>query len=170
MQVYAKGHRDGSITYNIRSKILLTKDFPIACDRESASYHTLAQNLGIQKWFERTVYLEDGVMQVARIDKPAFNSQITIKFSGNGSYTYTFPYGTDLASLGGSYNVDELLSIAMVQAPDKESVEVVTLPSEGVFRPKKPVTVTTQAPLDAQYRLDQLQTEQILKNLQIKVQ
>jgi hypothetical protein len=169
MTLDVKGDRNGAVTYNIKSQALISSN-DLDCDRTAASYHVLAQHLGIGEWLHRTVSAMN-VASMASLDKPTFNSEITIKFTGAGSYTYTFPQSVDLASLSGSVSVDEQLQISMAQIPaTPKPYTVVTLPSGDNFgHPQHaPVgnTSEVEAVETAKQRLDLLQIEQAIKNLQ----
>ena len=67
-------------------------------------------------------------------DKPNYNSEITIKLQANGTYTYTFPAGTDLASFGGYYSLDEQLNISMVPIADTKTLTVTSLPNSQQYK------------------------------------
>ena len=66
------------------------------------------------------------------IDNPSFTAEVVIKFSGTGSWTYTFPLGTDLLTLSGYYQLDENLNITFTAKA--KTVHVVTLPVGGPGR------------------------------------
>ena len=108
VQLDAKGNRTGSITYNIKSQDLI-KDVSLMCDTDSPTYHALTRHLGVGEWLYRSA-VGNSQNGVAQVDKPTFSSDITIKFGGTGTYTYAFPVGSDLATFGGSYQLDELLN------------------------------------------------------------
>jgi hypothetical protein len=96
-------------------------------------------------------------------DKPVYNSEITIRFSANGSYTYTFPPGTNLASFGGSYGLDEQLNISMAPIPDKQTLVVNSLPSSPQYTKPVTSTVLIESP---QIRLDLQGIETAIRKLQ----
>jgi hypothetical protein len=162
-QLYAKGHTDGSAAYTIRSSDLLDRQgkLPIDCDREAPRYHALVRNLGIFDWLSRTASAVEGdVAKLARLDKPTYNAQIIIKFDGAGNYTYNFPFGTDFAGLYLGYALDESLSIAFT--PAVKAVRVRTLPEAPLSS-----AVPAVATIEEKSRLDFLQLEQTLRNLQV---
>jgi hypothetical protein len=168
-QFNAKGHRDGSVTFNVDSKLLVVPRLPLDCNTQAPSYHVLATNLKIREWILRTALVDPAVGPLVKIDKPSYNSSFTIKFNGNGGFTYVFPHGSHFGSVSGTYTIDETLGISMVPNPEKKVVVVRTLPTHGVFAGKSSI-LTTRAPVDAQYRLDQLQLEQTLRNLRVQPQ
>jgi hypothetical protein len=65
------------------------------------------------------------------IDKPSFSSDVFIKFNGNSSYTYTYPPGTQLLTLGGYYQLQETLNINLTAKPKVDKIVAVTLPVGG---------------------------------------
>jgi hypothetical protein len=168
LQFDTKGQRTSGVNFTFKSRELI-KDNTLRCDLATPSYHALAQHLGVGAWLRRTAAAMD-VAASADIDKPSYNTDITIKLSGNGTYTYTFPPGTDLASLGASYALDEQLNILMTPLPTPgKPLKVVTLPSGDNFgNPKRisvavPSTITVES---ATQRLDVIQLEQAIRALQ----
>jgi hypothetical protein len=101
----------------------------------------------------------------AEIDKPTYNTDITIKFAGNGSYTYTFPGGTNLAALSGSYTVDEQLNITFAPLSATPAFTVVTLPVNGKGFQNRAILQPTTSVENAQVRTDLIQIEQALRKL-----
>jgi hypothetical protein len=65
------------------------------------------------------------------IDNPSFSADVTIKFNGAGSWTFTFPPGTNLLSLSGFYRLDEGLNITFYAKTKVTPITVVTLPIGG---------------------------------------
>lgn len=171
-QFNLKGHRDSAVSYNIHSRDLLDPSrFPLHCNKSSPAYHALSEHLGVGEWLKRTIAAKDAALgSLAKIDKPTYSSQIYVKFTGNGSFTYTFPLGTNFASASGSYDLDETLSIALTPDPPKEVIRVQTLPSGGVFGVGKETVLLSRSNVDPQARLDQIQLEQTLRNLQVRIQ
>lgn len=161
IQLDAKGERTSGINYTFKSNELM-KDKTLVCMVSSPSIHALAQHLGVGEWLARTA----AAMNVASstgIDKPSFNSDITVKFAGNGSYTYTFPPGSNLATFGGSYTLDEQLNISMAPIADKQTLTVTTLPLGDEY--SKPVTSNVAVQV-AQNRLDLQAIETAIRKLQ----
>jgi hypothetical protein len=139
VQLDDKGIRSSGISYNFVSGKLMA-DRTLVCPPDYPSIHALAQHLGVGRWLFRSAETLS-VASSLSVDKPVYNSEITIKLSANGSYTFTFPAGTNLASFAGSYSLDEQLNISMVPIPDKETLTVTSLPnSDQQYR--KPVTST----------------------------
>jgi hypothetical protein len=165
-QLYSKGHRDGSVAFSVRSAALLDeKKYPVACDTQSAHYHALLAHLGIRDWLARTAATTeaDDIGKLTKIDKPTYNSQIVIKMDGSGNFTYNFPLGTDFGGLMASYQSDQSLAIAFTPAPPDQR-PVKTLPEGAPYvsgHDDKSISP------DAQSRLDLLQLEQVLRNLQV---
>lgn len=110
------------------------------------------------------------VASSAGIDKPTFNTEITIKFNGNGSYTYTFPPGTNLATFGGSYTLDEQLNISMAPIAPKEKLVVTSLPLGQPFHGSGRRVVSESEVQAAQTRLDLQGIETAIRKLQQPVQ
>jgi hypothetical protein len=168
VQFDAKGARSGAINFTFVSAKLMA-DERLQCNAQNPSLHALAQHLGIGAWLERSAVAILAAPS-AEIDRPVFNTDITIKMSGNGSYTYTFSPGTDLATLGGSYTVDEQLNISMAPIEEKTSVSAVTLPSGTNFvtDTKTSRQISSSAPVEAaRSRLDTIQLEQAIKSLRV---
>lgn len=148
-------------------------DRTLPCDVDTPSLHVLTQHLGVGDWLRRVAKAVN-VAATAELDKPTYNSGFTIKFAANGSYTFTFPPGTDLAAASGSYALDEQLNISMtpLTAPPPP-ITVVTLPQGQTFGfPKSTVTAvpTTTATDAARQRLDLIELEQAIRNLQFRQQ
>jgi hypothetical protein len=163
-QFDAKTERSGGVGFVFKSPGLID-DHTLSCDTTSPSYHALAQHLGIREWLGRSVEAMY-VTGTAELDKPTYDSDINIKFSASGSYTYTFPPGIDLASLSGSYAVDEQLNITFAPLNTTPPFTVVTLPHGGKgFDPNRAAPVSTTAVENAQVRTDFIRIEQELRKL-----
>lgn len=162
-----KGHRDGSVTYTFHTRDLLDPTFVIDCENWSNAHHSLVQYLGLSDWLRRIIAIPNGVdgRPLVTMEKPTFNTQIVIKFDGTGNFTYNFPLGTNFASLFGSYALDETLQISMT--PDPKRKPVVTLPPGGTF-PGSTLVPTSGISDGARRRLDEMQIEQLLRNLQTR--
>jgi hypothetical protein len=168
VQLDAKSQSIGAVTYNMKSAELI-RDNTLYCDRDTIAYHTLTRHLGIGQWLRRTVSAMD-VSSTASIDKPSFTADISIKFTGGGSYTYAFPLGSDLASLSGNYSIDEKLEITMTEIKETKTFSVVTLPTGQIWNKKTamvPTVARATAVEDAQSRLDLIQIQQSLSNLRV---
>jgi hypothetical protein len=161
LQFDGKGERSSGINFTFTSSKLMT-DKSLQCPPEGPSIHVLARYLGVGSWLYRSA-LALSVAKSASIDKPVYNTDVTVKFSANGTYTFTFPPGTNIASFGGSYTVDEQLNISMAPIADKTSLKVVSLPVGQEYRTAVPSNVQIQS---AQNRLDLLQIEQAIRSLQ----
>ena len=139
-----KGIRSSGITYNFASGTLMT-DKTLVCPPDYPSIHVLAQNLGVGRWLFRSAETLS-VAESLSADKPNYNSEITIKLQANGTYTYTFPAGIDLASFGGYYSLDEQLNISMVPIADTKTLTVTSLPNSQQYTKPVTSTVITVAP------------------------
>jgi hypothetical protein len=109
----------------------------------------------------------EGVGDLAKVDKPTYTAEIYVKYNGGGSFTYNFPFGTDFASASANFDRDEVLSIALTPDQTVQTVRVRMLPSGGVFGKKAPVTIVTVQGQNPESRLDAIQLEQSLRNLQL---
>jgi hypothetical protein len=156
-----KSERSSSINFNFKSAALMA-DKTLRCPPDYPSIHQLAQHLGVGEWLYRTASAMEIASSVT-IDKPVYDTEITIKLSGNGTYTFTFPPGTNLAGFGGSYSLDEQLNISMAPVADTKKLTVTSLPVEGTF--DRTIASTTQVE-SAQNRLDLLGIEQAIRKLQ----
>jgi hypothetical protein len=154
-----KGERSSGINFNFSSNKLMA-DKTLICPPPTSSAHVLAQHLGVGEWLLRTAQALS-VASSASVDKPLFDTDITIKLSGNGTYTYTFPPGTDIVTFGGSYSVDEQLNIIMVPTTPKQVIRAVTLP---IQQGQTSVQSTVQLE-SAQSRLDIIQLQQAIQSL-----
>lgn len=162
-----RGTRNAGITYNIHSRDLLNiRKFPLACDPTNPNFNALAQHLGIREWLIRTARAEkQAVGSLTQLDKPTFSSEIYVKFTGSGNFTYNFPFGTDFAALSGSYDEDITFSIALTQDQKKGTTLVVqSLPTGGNFGNPSPQSITTQVNVGAQARLDSIEAQQQIVN------
>lgn len=115
-----KGHTDGMASYNLTSTVLLDKHhkYPLECDTASTAYNALTRYLGIRDWLERTAAAgEGGIGKMTHLDKPTYNSEITITMDGSGTFTYNYPFGTDFLGALGSYKLDESVAIAFTAQP-----------------------------------------------------
>ncbi|UEM12558.1 hypothetical protein J4G43_050675 [Bradyrhizobium barranii subsp. barranii] len=164
--VDAKGTRDVSITFKTSSKELISNPRnQLICPVDSPRAHVLTEHLGIGEWLVRLVEAKDTAMgSLAKLDSPTYSSQIFVKFGGNGSFTYTFPFGAAFGALSGSYDMDETLLITL--SPDTTSsgtLVVQTLPVGGNFK-DGPDRVTVISRVNAQEKLDTTTNQQSIIN------
>jgi hypothetical protein len=166
LQYDTKGTRNATAVYNFTSKNLIdTKKYPLKCDSNSSAYNELAKNLGVKEWLIRAVAAKDGAVGLlATFDKPTYSSEIFIKYSGNGTFTYNVPLGTDFASLAGSYDTDETLAIALTSVPKSTVIVAQTLPIGGQFGNGPPTTIVIPSRIEGPTKLDSLETEQNIIN------
>ncbi len=171
IQYDAKGERSSAVNYKFKSAELIA-DKKLICPA-TPSAHVLAQHLGVGAWLRRSAAALEAASSAA-IDKPTYNTDITIKLAANGSYTFTFPPGTNLASLGGSYSLDEQLNIGMAPTdPKPKELTVISLPAGQNLKddgrpPEQKLTTSTSSVEAAQSRLDLLQLEQAIRSLQTR--
>jgi hypothetical protein len=160
-----RGTRNAGITYNIHSRDLLNvRKYPIYCDPTSPTYSVLAEHLGVREWLIRAVLAQyDAGSSLTKLDKPTFSSEIYVKFIGAGNFTYNFPFGTNFASLSGSYDEDITFSIALTGDSQTTTITVQTLPTGGNFN-RPPQTFVSQVNVGAATRLDSLESQQQIVN------
>lgn len=162
--VDAKGTRNVSIIFKMTSKELLHPKERLICPLDSPRVHVLTENLGIARWLVRLVEAKDNAVgSLASFDTPTYSSEINVKFSGNGSFTYTFPFGTSFGALAGSYDLDEILEITLSPASGGEQISVQTLPRGGVFQ-DGPDSVTVSSRVNADQKLDNAVNQQGIIN------
>jgi hypothetical protein len=158
-----KSERSSSVNFNFKSSELMA-DKTLRCPPDYPAVHQLAQHLGVGEWLYRTASAM-AIASSVTIDKPVYDTEITIKLSGNGTYTFTFPPGTNLAGFGGSYTLDEQLNISMAPIADPKTVHVTSLPIGKQYDRPASVASTIQVE-SAQNRLDLLGIEQAIRKLQ----
>jgi hypothetical protein len=163
--VDVKGTRIATITFKLTSKDLLHPKEKLICPVDSPRLHALAENLGISDWLVRLVRAKNqAVGSLAKFDTPTYSSQIVVKFTGNGNFTYTFPFGTNFAALSGNYDMDETLEITLSPATGGGGpISVQTLPQGGVFK-DGPDKVTVSSQVNAEQKLDNTVNQQGIIN------
>jgi len=173
--VTVRGHQDGTVGFVIKSVNLLAKTFVMNCDTDwSPAKHALAQNLGIRSWLLRSTLAAQphDIQKVTDVDSHSFQAEIYVKFDGAGQFTYLFPLGTDYASLGAQNYTDQFLTITITYDPPKKPIRVQTIPGTlsegGEFKSIAAASPRAVSP-DARTRLDLLQLQQTLGNLQVRV-
>lgn len=165
-----RGRRDGSATFVLHSSELVKRndELDMLCTGRERTMHALAQYQGIYEWWSRLIVQEAALAQFTKLDKPAFNSNIIVKFDiGNAGPTWVIPRGTTTFTVFGLRTVDLTLSLAFTRDPKRP--RVVTLPEGGLKQQGPPVRRDPVSP-DAQQRLDSIQQENILRNLRIQAQ
>jgi hypothetical protein len=165
-QIDAKGSRSGAVTFAIKSADLIKQ--PLDCENPAQTYQALAR-LGVGEWLRRVVRDARGA-PVAKIDKPTFSTDVTIKFTGSGGYSYAFPFGSDAFSASGSYQIDEILGILMTPLVPTKTFEVVTLPVGQDFTKRTVILPTSSRATSvesAASRLDVIQLDQTIRNSRI---
>jgi hypothetical protein len=100
----------------------------------------------------------------ASLDSPTYSSQIFVKFSGNGNFTYNFPFGTNFGAISGYYDVDETLDITLTPDTGGETIYVQTLPRGGKFQDQPPDRVVLPSSVDASQKLDTTLNQQGIIN------
>jgi hypothetical protein len=126
-----KGNRTGSVDFKFESAALI-QDNNLPCAYETPSYHSLTKNLAIREWLYRAA--DAMILTDSSMENPSFSAQVFIKFNGAGSYTYTFPPGTDLVTLSGFFQLDENLNITFSPKPKVAAkFKAVSLPHGGEY-------------------------------------
>lgn len=160
-----RGSRTGPVTLKTSSKELLDPSIPLSCPVQSQNSHVLAQHLGIGEWLVRLVRAKDqAVGALGKLDSPFYSSQMVVKFSGNGNFTYSFPFGTNFGALGGYYSVDQTLDITLTPDTSAPPLIVQTLPRGGKFQNQAPSTVVFSSHVVADDRLDNTLNQQGIIN------
>jgi hypothetical protein len=141
---------------------------PLDCDNPAQTYQALAK-MGVGEWLRRIVRDARGA-PAAKIDKPTFSTDVTIKFTGSGGYSYSFPFGSDVLSASGSYQIDTILGILMTPLTPVKSFEVVTLPAGEDFKKRTVLLPTASRATSveaAASRLDVIQLDQTIRNSRV---
>jgi hypothetical protein len=164
LSVDTTGERNSAVTFKINSADLI-RNVHLDCRNSSPTFNALSNNLGLHDWLVRSA-LALNINPVAKVDSPSYNSEITIKFSGDGSYSYAFPFGGAFVSASGSYSVDEQLQISMTPIdPAPKPYLVRTLPvadlNSDVPNTARISTAT------ANQRLDLQQLQNTLRSLKV---
>jgi hypothetical protein len=161
-----KGHTDGSVSYSMKSTQLLDPErYPLECNPNTERYHALASQLGVADWLNRTAAAAEGpIGKITRVDKPTYNSQVVATWDGSGSFTYTYPFGTDFAGLYAMYKLDESVAIAFTAEGKPPERPIRTLPG-GTGYASTPVESGSNVSPAAQSRLDFLSLQQTITNL-----
>jgi len=140
----------------------LIKDKSLDCEHEPFALHSLSKKIGIEDWLIRSV--EAAVTTHAQIDKPSFSADVFMKFSASVGYTYTFPAGTDLAGLGGYYQLEEILNVNLTAKTPTKTIIATTLPAGGRGFVPNSGSVTSSVTVLEQTRSDLQQIEQAIRN------
>jgi hypothetical protein len=163
--VDAKGTRNVTITFKTSSRELLSNPGnQLICPVDSPRQHVLTEHLGIGEWLVRLVQARDyAVGSLVSLDTPTYASEIFVKFSGNGNFAYTFPFGTNFGAISGSYDIDEVLEITLSPASGGGQISVQTLPKGGKFK-DGPDTVIVSSRVNAEQKLDNTVNQQGIIN------
>jgi hypothetical protein len=169
------GHQDGAVYFIVKSSDLLKHDKkrPLDCEHWSPAQHALTANLEVRKWLERSAASTSHPVGGFNVDKHTFLAEITIQWDIGGAFTYNFPLGTNYATGSGRYKIDEVLSITITHEEPKTVIKhLVTVPAGGNVE-KKEFSHAVSGPSvispDTKTRLDLLQLQQSLQNLQVNV-
>jgi hypothetical protein len=161
-----RGDSNGSLDFDFDSAKLID-DNSLDCEHEPFPLHSLSKSIGIEEWLVRSV--EAAVATNSALAKPSFSKEVYTKYSGAGSYTYTFPPGTDLLTMSGYYQLDQVLNINISAKTISTPLSAKTLPPGGKgFGPNAPtgVVVSTVQVLQDQ-RSDLQQIQQAISNLKL---
>jgi hypothetical protein len=161
-----RGTRTGNLDFVFDSAKLRRDD--LGCQYEPFLLHSLTKSIGIEDWLIRSVTAS--VVSHSKIDKPSFSSEVFMKFSGSGSYAYTFPPGTDLVTLSGYYQLDEILNVNLIAKTPIVKITAVTLPPNGkAFEPRGTLLPSVVNTLQ-ETRGDLQQIEQAIRNQRFNIQ
>lgn len=162
LSVNTTGERNSAITFKINSGELI-KSVQLDCSNSSPTFSALTHNLGLFDWLVRSASALN-VNPAAKADSPSYNSQITIKFNGDGSYSYAFPFGGAFVAASGSYSIDEQLQISMTPLdPAPRPYTVRTLPVADLNSNVRNAATISSA--IANQRLDLQQLQNTLRSL-----
>lgn len=162
LSVNTTGERNSAITFKINSGDLINT-VRLDCSNSSPTFSALTNNLALYDWLVRSASALN-VNPAAKADSPSYNSQITIKFSGDGSYSYAFPFGGAFVAASGSYSIDEQLQISMTPVdPPPKPYTVRTLPVADLNSDVRNAATTSTA--IANQRLDLQQLQNTLRSL-----
>jgi hypothetical protein len=163
-----KGERTGNLDFVFDAAGLI-KDNTLDCLHEPFALHSLTKEIGIQDWLVRSVAA--GVNTHSKIDKPSFSSDVFMKFSGSGGYTYTFPAGTNMLGIGGYYQLQETLNVNLIAKPPIVRIIATTLPPGGKgFSTNEGLAVTSSIITLQDTRGDLQQIEQAIRNNRLNTQ
>jgi hypothetical protein len=154
------GTRTGNLDFVLDSAKL--KKDELGCEHEPFLLHSLTKSIGIEDWLVRSV--QASIISHSKIDKPSFSTEVNMKFSGAGSYTYTFPAGTNLGTLSGFYQLDETLNVNFVAKPAVVKITAITLPANGKGFARTQVLVPSVVNTLQDTRGDLQQIEQAIRN------
>lgn len=161
----AKGSRVAAVTFKMSSKELLNPKNQLICPVDSPRYHALAEHLGIGEWLVRLVQAKDyAVGSLASLDTPTYSSQIVTKFSANGNFTYSFPFGTNFGAISGYYNLDQTLDITLTPDTTGQKILVQTLPRDGKFKDQPATQVLLPSLASPEQKLDATLNQQGIIN------
>jgi hypothetical protein len=163
-----KGERTGNLDFVFDAGKLIA-DQGLDCEHEPFALHSLTKRIGIEDWLVRSV--EAAARTHSKIDKPSFSSDVYMKFSGSGSYTYAFPAGTNLLGLGGYYQLEETLNVNLTAKTPTKRIVATTLPPGGKgFNPNAGRAVTSSVTTLQDTRSDLQQIEQAIRNNKLNTQ
>jgi len=161
-----RGDSTSSLDFDFDSAKLID-DNSLDCEHEPFPLHSLSKSIGIEDWLIRSV--DAAVATNSSLAKPSFSKEVFTKYSGSGSYTYTFPPGTDLLTLSAYYQLDQILNINISAKTITTPLSAKTLPPGGKgFGPNAPtgaVLSTVQVLQDQRSDLQQIQ--QAISNLKL---
>jgi hypothetical protein len=163
-----KGQRTGNLDFVFDAANLIA-DQSLDCENEPFSAHSLTKKIGIEDWLIRSA--EAAALTHSKIDKPSFSADVYMKFNGSGSYTYTFPGGTNLLGLSGYYQLQETLNVNLTAKTATKRIIATTLPPGGKgFNPNVGHAVTSSVTVLQDTRSDLQQIEQAIRNNRLNTQ
>lgn len=171
-----RSHQDGSISFIVKSAILLSEKTHFNCETGwSPAKHSLAQNLDLRSWVTRSAFAVQGDLRnITSVDSQGFFADIYVKVDGGGGFTYLFPLGTNFLTASGQYWTTHTLTVNITDEPPKRKISVITIPATTGWRNYEvplsaPIRKSTAVSQDTRNRLDALQLEQTLRNLNIRI-
>ena len=163
-----KGERTGNLDFVFDLAKLRRDD--LGCEYEPFLLHSLTKSIGIEDWLIRSVHAS--IVSHSKIDKPSFSSDVFMRFNASGGYTYFFPPGTNLVTVGGYYQLQETLNVNFVAKTPVVTISAITLPNNGrafVRSEGPPAPSVVYTTLQAT-RGDLQQIEQAIRNSRFSAQ
>jgi hypothetical protein len=136
-----KGTQSGDATFEFKSATLLQAAASnFSCNNATKETRELREKMGIGDWLERTSSAMAGDRRINRMNGLTYTTDLTVRFSANGTYSYVFAKGSDLAGIGGWYEIQKTLTISMapIIVPYRPLVSLPNNPkNDGEFGPPR---------------------------------